>query len=438
MEQRLLCGAASADITPDEELISGLYGLMGVHFAGVIDRLSLRVISLQCGDDKALIISFDLDKAPRPSEWLPELAAHTGIPEERILYIGTHTHSAPLTSVRPRERNIPSAEERECMNRYEETVKAKLFDCAARAAASMRPARMGCAYGQSFINVNRNANFIFTGTDGARSPFINEGMNWGAHVDRTLLAVRFEDDGGSPIAFFINYPLHCCLMFLNRFDDEGHMGISSDIGGNTSRLLEEKFPGTVAVWSSGAAGDVDPVLFNTLIYPDPADGHVVREPIMDWKMSEMQLRMLTGWHFKDVCDTIAKISCDADSAEIASAVTWSETPSYSEEPYRIRLQGLRVGEALLLGIGGELYGSFGEMLREQAPSKYTAVINHNASLIEDAGYILDDDAIFRAAQDAPTGHFIPGGNAGFRAGFIADSLSSRLDEISAQLGITQK
>ena len=320
MEYQLYCGAAKADITPAEEQVASLFGLTGVHFAGIIDRLALRVIALGCGPANALIVSFDLDKGPEPHLWIPDLSVRTGIPEESILYFGTHTHSAPLTTRRPNERTKPTDEERACMDRYEETVKEQLFACACAAMENMRPARMGCAYGKSFVNVNRNANFIFEDEGGEFYPFINEGMNWGAWVDRTLMAIRFEDLEGEAIAFFINYPLHCCLMFLNQYDDEGHMGISGDIAGNTSRLMEEKYPGAVAVWSSGAAGDVDPVLFNTFIYPDPKDGHVVKELIPDWRISEMQLRMIVGWHFKDICDTVRYIKCEDENAAIESMI----------------------------------------------------------------------------------------------------------------------
>lgn len=422
MENKLYCGAAKIDITPREEEVAGLFGLMGTPYAGIIDRLAVRIIALASGGERALIAAFDLDKAPNPAAWLPRLAEHTGIKEENILYFGTHTHSAPVTTVRPRERSRATPEQRENMNRYEAVLYEKLLQCAGEALAALRPARMGCAYGESFINVNRNANFVYTDGNGTRFPFISEAMNWGAPVDRTVLAIRFEDLEGKPIAFFTNYALHCCLMFLNNFDGKGSMGISGDIAGNVSRLVEEKYPGAVSVWSSGAAGDVDPVLFNFFIYPDPKDGRCVKDPITSWETSVQQLNMLAAWHFKDVCDTFDKIICDRDTAVLGGALEWSETPSNDDAPYRIRLQALRVGEAALLGVGGELYSSFGRRIREMSPARYTAVINHNASLIEDAGYILDDDAIARAAQDAPVPHMVPGGRTRAKPGCVGPSL----------------
>lgn len=424
MEKQFYCGAARRDITPSEEEVSGLFGLMGTPYAGIIDRLSVRVIAMESGEDRALIVAFDLDKAPEPALWLPELAAHTGIPEERILYFGTHTHSAPLTTIRPRERNSADPEHRENMNRYEAVLHEKLFACADEAIGNMRPARMGFALGESYVNVNRNANFVYTDEGGKKYPFICEGMNWGAPVDRTLFTMGMEDLEGKPIAFFINYPMHCCLMFLNNFDGKGAMGISGDIAGRISTLVEEKYPGSVAVWSSGAAGDVDPVLFNAVMYPDPKDGHYVKEPFASWETTEKLLRMIVGWHFKDVSETLEKITWEDGPVPIRSALEWSETPSNDDMPYAIRMQLLKVGKVSLLGIGGELYNSLGRSLREAG--EQVVVINHNASILNDAGYILDDDTIARASQDAPVPHFIPGGKTRSKPGFVEDSLVAHL------------
>lgn len=424
MEKQFRCGAARRDITPSEGEVTGLFGLMGTPYAGIIDRLSLRVIAMESGEDRALIVAFDLDKAPEPALWLPELAAHTGIPEERILYFGTHTHSAPLTTIRPREHNRADTEHRENMNRYEAAVHDKLLACADEAIGNLRPARMGFALGKSYVNVNRNANFVYTDEAGRKYPFICEGMNWGAPVDRTLFTMEMEDLEGKPIAFFINYPMHCCLMFLNNFDGKGAMGISGDVAGRISTLVEERYPGSVAVWSSGAAGDVDPVLFNAVMYPDPKDGHYVKEPFASWETTAQLLRMIVGWHFKDVCETLEKITWDDGTVSIRSALEWSETPSNDDTPYAIRMQLLKIGRVSLLGIGGELYNSLGQALREAG--EQVVVINHNASILNDAGYILDDDAIARASQDAPVPHFIPGGKTRSRPGFVKDSLEAHL------------
>lgn len=66
---------------------------------------------LSDGESRFLIISFDFDKGPSPKEWMDKIVERANIPLGNILYIGTHTHSAPITTFRPKEL---SAKQSEC------------------------------------------------------------------------------------------------------------------------------------------------------------------------------------------------------------------------------------------------------------------------------------------------------------------------------------
>jgi hypothetical protein len=50
----------------------------------------VRVIALENGDAKALIVAFDLDKALYPAENLARISERTGIPVENLLF-SAHT-----------------------------------------------------------------------------------------------------------------------------------------------------------------------------------------------------------------------------------------------------------------------------------------------------------------------------------------------------------
>lgn len=426
MEKRLLCGAARAEITPQNKYYSKLYGLFGMVYTGVIDPLYLRVIALDDGEKKALIIGFDLDKAPNPAQWLPKLEEQFGIPAENILYMGTHTHSAPVTTVRPREKlksNI-TEEMQAAMREYEAEVLEILLDTAQKALSEMRPARIGYAYGNSYINVNRIGEFAYEDEIGQLYPFSTQADNEELPVDRTVFVAKIEDEAGVPIAFFVNYAVHCAVMFLNRFDDQGNSGISGDIAGTVSRHIENKYPGSVAIWSSGAAGDVNPLVGGGLFYPDPKNGDAAMFLCANLKDVTERMQYMAAKHFADVLRTIRSIKVTTSAMRIAGAIEWSETPSVDEAagPYRIRLHVLRLGELAFYGIGGELFTSFGKLIRDTSPMKNTVVVTHEASLIEDAGYVVDDATMARAARKAPAHGFVPGGNAPNKPGYVADSL----------------
>ena len=434
----LMCGTAKRDITPPESMMGQIYGLMGIPYVKVIDPLYVRVIAFDNGMDKALIVSFDLDKAPKPTEFLALLRSHTGIAEENILYFATHTHSAPLTTIRPKERKqaLPPQWETN-MRLYEELVEKQLIACADQALLNLRPASIGYGKGKSYINVNRNRDFMVEGEDGALYPVVCQGPNNQADVDREVFVFQVKDETGKPMAFFVNYAVHCCGMFLNQADGKGGMGVSPDLAGAVSCMLENKYPQSLAVWSSGAAGNVNPILGTEVYYPDAKNGEAKGYNIPDAAISDALVKSLAYRHFADVLEIIRGIADHSNEAEIAGAVEWSETPSYEMEevaprvtkivgesgsPYRIRMQLLRIGGIALCGIGGELYDSFGRMLKENAKLPAICVINHNASLIDDAGYILDDDTMARVRRQQPYAPKIPGGQIAAKAGYIGPSL----------------
>lgn len=425
----LTCGAAREVITPPEELLSHLRGLRDSTFGGVLDDLYVRVIAVGSGLDKALLIAFDLDKAPYPAESLARITTHTGIPEANICFFSTHTHTAPVTGFRPEEPindiRLKAAEVQTATAKYEQLVTEMLFKAVDAAISSMKPAKMGYAYGESHINVNRVQEYECTDEKGQ---FYTErwlGVNHQAPVDRTLFVMKFEDMNGQPIAFFMNYPVHNCVLICNLCCNK-KMGVSGDFIGELCRLLEAKFDGSTAVWSSGAAGDVNPILLNEIIYPDPKTGRAVETHMGEGIKSVMH--MLSARHFADVMKAVRKISCSTDTLAIAGTVDWVFTPGRNVvtredgsseiavgegvDPYEIRLHLLQLNDIALLGFSGELYSSLGRQLQEISPVKNTLLINHDASLMARSGYIFDDEALACDTSNRLPGrkssHMLPG------------------------------
>ena len=425
MKSNFQFGASKADITPDESYYSKLFGLGGIPLAGVIDRLFLRVMAFSDGCEKALVIAFDLDKAPNPKTWIPMISEAAGVPEENIIYIGTHTHSAPITTQRPREPvgDHVTQEMKDATKRYEQELLDKLIPAVKEAVEHMVPARMGSGTGKSYINVNRNADYVMEGEDGTLYPFVTHAANYNAYVNRDVFVMKIESEQGQPLAFFINYAMHNAVMYLNPYNEQRHMGISADVAGTVSRYVEEKYPGSVAIWSSGAAGDVNPVLSGAFFFPSPKNGDMQVAVSSTWQEMRQRMEYLAATHYADVLSTIRSIDNMSEYMQINGAVEWSETPSKTEgQPYRIRLHALRLGDIVLYGVGGEMYTSFGKLVQEISPMKNTVVINHDASLIEDPGYIVDDDTMRRAAQKAPSHGFVPGGHSPALPGYVEKSL----------------
>jgi neutral ceramidase len=443
----LVCGAARARITPSADLIPNLRGLGDALFGGVLDDIFVRAIALGHAGNRALLVAFDLDKAPHPAENLAKISGRTGIPEENIFFFSIHTHTAPVTGYRPEEpvndvqRKPPEVQEASA--RYEQQVSDATLKVVDEAVGDMRPARMGYAYEKSYINVNRSQDYEYTDEKGELHSECCLGVNFAAPVDRTLFVMKFEAMDGLPMAFFMNYPVHNCVMIGNKCCG-GKMGISGDIGGTVSRFLEERFAGSTAIWSSGAAGDVNPLMMNEIDYPDPSTGRMVQGKMSGGEAS-LLMTMATR-HFADVMKAIRKIVCTSEAAPIIGMVDWSFIPGRNVvvrddgtteiavgdgvDPYEIRLHLVKLGNVALYGFSGELYSSLGRRIKEISPMENTILINHDASLMARSGYIFDDETLARDTSNRLPGH----GNSHMLPGYVLESLEKHTLEMFEKLG----
>lgn len=402
MEQQLYCGASKRCITPDEKLISDLRGLMDQKLGGVLDELYVRVLILKSRGVFMVYTVFELDKAPDPSRYFKELRTAYGLKEENIFLTAVHTHSAPVSGDRrhegPNNIAIKSAEVQTATAAYEEFVNERFLEAVKDAMEHMVPARMGYTFAESRINVDRKQWYEYTDRRGRKHSKLALGSNYASPVDRTVHILKFEDLSGNPICFWMNYPVHCCVLHTNRCCGET-LGISGDIAGKVCKYMEDEFKGAVAVWSSGAAGDINPVMQNEIYYPEPDSGDMVtfRMPGCDCRYL---LTLLATNHYDDIRRALSGIVCGIPAPEISGCVQWVRTPGQKGD-YEVRLHMMKLGSMILLGGSGEFYGSYAELARNLIPEKPVIIVNHDASLCADSGYIFNEQTLLVPEKDLP-------------------------------------
>ena len=435
MKKQLLCGAAIRDITPPEEIIHGLRGLMGCKYGGVHDNLKVRAIAFDNGETRAVIVQPDTDKDQSPVRELKYISERWNVPEENILYFGIHTHSAPMHTGRHEMREDGMSEEElkevlDCTHKYEELFFERMHEAIDEAFSNLKPCKIGVGKAQNYTNVRRVEDLKFYGADGSLDHvFSTQGSDPGAKVSHEMFVMRINDLEDNPIAFLINFPMHCVVMFLNSLAPDGTNLISGDVAGNVSQALERKFPGAVAAWSSGAAGDMNPLPSTFAAYVDPDTNEIGHMHLANLEV----LNYIVANQFMSIMEAMNNIPYYSAKADIAGALEYSKTPLFKriigengrpvgitdeidEKTFDVRMQTLRIGDVLLIGIGGELFNSFAEELKALSPLRNTAVINHNLSLISLVGYIHDDDAIARQYA------LFPGMGTNIVPGYLSASL----------------
>jgi neutral ceramidase len=216
----LRVGAAKVDVTPTKEQLPR-------NYLGVLDQIYTRAIVIDNGKTKAALVEVagncsaqDWDAVTKRAE------AELGIPQKQIIVGGTHSHSIARVA----------------------GLADKIFEALKTANGKLQPARMGYGTGVAYINANRNMIDPKTHTWW-------EGANYEGPSDKTVAVLKFETPAGDPIAVYYNYACHAVTVGTLDL-------VSGDFPGATSKYVEESLGGdAVALWSSGAEGDQDPIFF---------------------------------------------------------------------------------------------------------------------------------------------------------------------------------
>jgi len=407
----LQVGAARVDITPaaDAALPMSGYGGRTQGFQRIHDHIYVRAIVLRDGASQAAVVAWELIGVPNHvwEELSQRIAKELGMPVDNILLAAVHDHGAPSLAGMYGRSPAPAA-----TMAYTTKVESDAFEAVRQAKANLQPAQFGFGTGKAYVNINRREFFPKMG-------WWWLGYNPDGPSDKTVAVLKFADLAGKPIALFINYPVHAVVM------GPDNLAVTGDLAGATSRHIEQyyqgKIPtrsdagwelesraedkaggeGPVAVWTSGAAGDQNPVS------EDRGE---------DFTMVDGLGRIL-GEESVRVANSISMMSSQArieSSQRVINCpgrrVAPGPTPraQYTFEdadPVSIRLSLLRINDVVLAGVSGEVFTRIFLHLKKESPFNHTIMVTHaNGS----SGYIPSDDAFDPVSYENTASHLKPG------------------------------
>ena len=401
----LRAGAARIDITPpaDAALPMAGYGGRTQGFKGIHDRIYVRAIVLDDGATQAAIVAWESLFVP-DAVWAStskRIAEQTGIPPESVLLSAVHDHGAPTLGP-----NDPTPSQ----VAYRTAVENAAVDAVRRAKTQLQPARFGIGTSRAYVNVNRRE--------------FSEGRGWwlgyndDGPSDKTVTVLRFDDLTGSPIAFWINYPVHAVVMGPENYQ------ITGDIAGATSRFVEQHYlgndrprsdlgmllrlrpeekgtgEGPVAVWTSGAAGDQNPVSTTNGEDFTLVDGlgkilgeAAVRAAATTRTAPDASLR-----------GAQRVVTCPGRRVE-PGPTPRAEYKFNDAEPVNIRLSLLMINDIALAGVSGEVFTLIAGRLQKESPARHTVMVTHtNGS----SGYIPNDAAFEPVSYEVTASRLKPG------------------------------
>lgn len=288
--------------------------------------------------------------------------------------------------------------------------------------ASLRPAKYGYGEGKSYINCNRDKQF----EDG----FWMQALDPAGFSDKTVAVLKFEDLEGNLIGAFANYCCHATVAFC-VYDVDGKGKITSGFPGIACSYIENRYDNEpVIIWSSGAAGDQNPI-GTSEGYPRIYEKDGYSESIATPPGTQYMIQRHVGYtHAIDIIETMKTIECRNNEMRISGTKTVVElvgqkAPEGADMQYNrllvdnflrayrpelfeggkrpekklvemvphginpLNMQLAILGDVAFVGAAAEIYCQIGAHLKKESPFKKTVVVTHNGPC---AGYIISDEA----------------------------------------------
>lgn len=376
--QSLRAGAARIDITPAQA--AGLKNVWGTEFRGVHDHIFVRALVIDNGATSAALIALDTSSTADTLPLRERLQKEFGIPAQNIMITATHDHNAPVFAIGPAAQSRQLGAQSEAF--YGRAEKA-LFDAVRDAKKALQPARMGLEAGHADVNINRDE-FVGDRWKTGRNPT--------RPSDKTVWVLRFDTLAGEPLAYFVNYGVHGLMLGP---DNEQ---ITGDLPGATSRFIESYYHDrVVALWTSGAAGDQNPIFSSWDL--DDVLTHRIREPgeagfqlsdALGRVLGEEAIRAADGAPFV----TTARIWSAEQLAYCPGRQRDPQAPAgalrfIDAAPQPMRLGVLMIGNVALAGFAGEVVTNIYLRLRQKSPLANTVLVSLDNGRVS---YIIDDAA----------------------------------------------
>jgi hypothetical protein len=237
-------GVARLGVTPREPIFLKGYGSRTRPSEGVQQDLSVKALALRDETGAtAVLVTSDLHSWTRGMSATVADAVRTqhGIPRERMLFNGSHTHSGPAITGEPvfRPSEDINPEQQAVIRRYTAQLLADVTALVGQAVANLAPAELSFGQGLAGFGVNRRRTNAAT-------------RDWPGPVDQDVPVLRVRAADGAALAIVFGYACHATSAPIDYM-------IHGDWPGYAQAAIEAAVPGAIAMFVTGCGADCNPM-----------------------------------------------------------------------------------------------------------------------------------------------------------------------------------
>ena len=371
-------------ITPEVGMTIAGYGPFDTT-SRIVDDLVVSMLALDDGEQKALILGYDLIGMDEEiiDTIRSKAAAALEIPEDHVILSCTHTHMGPHTRTlasRPETLNKPYVE--------------MLIRWTLEGISHLKDAFIEVDTYFYSMKVDANTNRRFIGRDN-RGKFFPHCRDMEAladeYCDKELgLLLFFDRETRTPVEVLANYAAH---PLASHAPGLGSHSISPDFPGYLRRFVKYE-SGADCIFLSGAAGDMFP--------KDSETGQAAAKKMGEQLCTAIMLalcdarRQASRFKLEDPKIKALRTRCEVNKR--MDKTHHGLQPYYQEkEKFALPLQFLSIGDIAFVGVPGELLAELGQEIKWHSPFRKTFILYASTAYFD---YLCHGNALVSGGYEA--------------------------------------
>lgn len=424
-------GIDKINITPESSLWMAGYGGRDHTSEGKYSELWVKVLALEDAEgNQTVILTSDLLGLPKNLSDAIRASAEKefGLKPSQIVLNSSHTHSAPVLGKSLFDIYPMNPQQRKDVEDYTSKLGEEIVKSIGSAFSKMKPSKIYSNNGAARFQVNRRNN---------KESEVHLLTDLNGPMDHAVPVFKVTDENDQLKTVLFGYACHPTVLSDYYW--------SGDYPGYAQEVLEEKYPGVMAMFFQGAGGDQNPLPRRTVPLAKQYGQNLAAtvERVLSEDMRPLKPELKNAYTEIDLA-----LEAPLSKTELKKIINeqsgymqrWAERMLGEIEAgnslpssYPYPLQVVKIGDQPLFTMGGEVTVGYANRLKEKyGPDIFVMTYTNDVM-----GYIPTEIILKEGGYEGHTSQMVYGQPNKWKPG-LEDQIITAFDDLASQLAIQPK